>query len=321
MSTHQIAYDLVGDVHGYAVVLERLLLKLGYVARGGGYRAPPGRQLILLGDLIDRGPHQPRVLEIARNMVDSGDARVIMGNHEFNAIGYATLQPEGGGECYRPNRGLDPKCAKNRAQHAEFLAQVGEGSAGHLEWVEWFKTLPPFLELGGVRAVHGSWNNKAVAELKAIGWTPDRSLDDDLLEATHTQGTPAQAARKRLTCGLELELPQGHFITDKSGDRHHDVRIADWRDWATEVHQVALVPKGQEKQLEGLAWPANLVLQPVVGAPVFIGHHWFSGQPAIESPKLACLDWSAGKGGALVAYRWDGEDELSNSKLVWVDSQ
>ena len=51
---------------------------------------------------------------------------------------------------------------------------------------------------------------------------------------------------------------------------------------------------------------------------MFIGHHWFSGQPVIESPKLACLDWSAAKDGPLVGYRWAGESQLRNDHLVWV---
>jgi hypothetical protein len=43
--------------------------------------------------------------------------------------------------------------------------------------------------------------------------------------------------------------------------------------------------------------------------------------PAGQSPKLACLDWSAAKDGPLVAYRWDGESELRNDKLAWVGKQ
>lgn len=77
-------------MHGHADKLEGLLRKMGYVPHGRGYRPPVGRQLIFLGDLIDRGPQQLRVLEIARSMMDEGDARAVMGNHEFNAIGYVT---------------------------------------------------------------------------------------------------------------------------------------------------------------------------------------------------------------------------------------
>lgn len=102
------------------------------------------------------------------------------------------------------------------------------------------------------------------------------------------------------------------------GHRHFDVRIANWRDWTNEIHELALVPVGQEKQLEGMEWPSGLVISKIEGSPIFVGHHWFSGRPKIESPKLACLDWSAAKGGPLVAYRWDGETELSNDKLVWI---
>lgn len=318
MNDSNMAYDLIGDIHGHATKLEALLLKMGYVPSGLGYKAPPGRQAILLGDLIDRGPEQMRVLAIARSMIDSGDARSIMGNHEFNAIGFATPDPATEGECLRPNRGESSKCQKNRLQHAEFLAQVGEGSKEHMAWVEWFKTLPPFLDLGGLRAVHGCWDDEAVQVLKDAGWNDGRALDDDLLFASYEGSSRIKWARELLTCGLELPLPDGGFILDKAGHRHRNVRIANWRDWAEEIHEVAIVPKGQEEQLKGMEWPAELVISAIEGSPIFVGHHWFNGHPMIESPKLACLDWSAAANGPLVAYRWDGEAELSNDKLVWI---
>ena len=318
-----IAYDIIGDIHGHADKLEALLQHLGYVPAGRGYRAPVGRQVVFLGDLIDRGPKQMRVLEVARSMVDSGDARSIMGNHEFNAIAYATEDPGIPGERLRPNRGTSGKCAKNREQHAEFLAQVGEGSAAHLGWVEWFKTLPAFMDLGGIRVVHGCWDQDAVDTLEAGGWGQQQALSHDLLlEAcrldAHGLESPMMRARKLLTCGLELPLPEGRFILDKAGHQHKEIRIANWRDWASQLHDAALVPPGQLDQLQGMEWPAGLVISAIEGAPIFVGHHWFSGHPKIESSKLACLDWSAAKDGPLVAYRWDGESELSNDNLAWV---
>ncbi len=36
----------------------------------------------------------------------------------------------------------------------------------------------------------------------------------------------------------------------------------------------------------------------------------------MQTHKVACLDWSAAKGGPLVAYRWDGESELADDRLV-----
>ena len=54
------------------------------------------------------------------------------------------------------------------------------------------------------------------------------------------------------------------------------------------------------------------------GKPVFVGHYWLTGTPERLSNKVACVDYSVAKGGKLVAYRWDGELELDNSKLEWV---
>jgi hypothetical protein len=33
---------------------------------------------------------------------------------------------------------------------------------------------------------------------------------------------------------------------------------------------------------------------------------------------VACVDYSIGKGGKLVAYRWDGESNLKQEKFHWV---
>jgi len=54
-------YDIIGDVHGEADALERLLDKLGYALKDGCWQHR-SRQVIFLGDFIDRGPEQKRVL-------------------------------------------------------------------------------------------------------------------------------------------------------------------------------------------------------------------------------------------------------------------
>jgi hypothetical protein len=54
--------------------------------------------------------------------------------------------------------------------------------------------------------------------------------------------------------------------------------------------------------------------------PVFLGHYWMEGEIKPLAPNIACIDYSvAKKGGRLVAYRWDGEKELSESKFVKVN--
>lgn len=52
--------------------------------------------------------------------------------------------------------------------------------------------------------------------------------------------------------------------------------------------------------------------------PVFVGHYWLSAErPAILAPNVACLDYSVAKEGFLCAYRWDGEQTLSDDRFVW----
>jgi hypothetical protein len=306
-------YDVIGDIHGHADKLEALLDVMGYVKAGRGYQAPVGRQVVFLGDLIDRGPTQLRVLEIARAMVEAGAGRCILGNHELTAIGFMTPCRE------NPNEFLRPQSAKNRKQHREFLDQVGEGSDQHMGWIEWFKTLPLFLDLAGIRAVHGTWNEVAAAQVGRVYWDQTgQRMSDEFLYGSYVKGSELMAARKLLTCGVEWDLPDGMFIQGKGGEQHGEVRIANWRHWAKRLPEVALVPEGNEGRVPDVPIPDHLPMDAIEGPPVFIGHHWFDGHPAIESPKLACLDWSAAKGGKLVGYRWDGEAELSNDKLVWV---
>jgi hypothetical protein len=53
---------------------------------------------VFLGDIIDRGPRIREALHIVHDMVEAGQALCIMGNHEFNALGWATPAPPGSGK-------------------------------------------------------------------------------------------------------------------------------------------------------------------------------------------------------------------------------
>ena len=62
-------FDLIGDIHGYAAPLRRLLGKLGYEEINGCYHNP-NRKVVFLGDFIDRGPAIRETLMIVRAMID-----------------------------------------------------------------------------------------------------------------------------------------------------------------------------------------------------------------------------------------------------------
>src|SRR5271165_3314175 len=142
-----MSVDIIGDVHGQFGKLEALLARLGYSPVAGVWKHAT-RTAVFVGDLIDRGPRQVETVELVRSMVAAGAARCILGNHEFNAIAWATPNRSSPGEFLRP-RGKPG----NREQHRAFLREV-EGTPRHDEIIAWFKTLPLWLDLGGLRIVH-----------------------------------------------------------------------------------------------------------------------------------------------------------------------
>ena len=86
-------YDIIGDVHGHADKLEALLKAMGYRHTDGAWRHP-SRTAVFVGDLIDRGAQQLKTIDIARRMRDAGSAKIVLGNHEFNAVAWATEDPD-----------------------------------------------------------------------------------------------------------------------------------------------------------------------------------------------------------------------------------
>lgn len=304
-------YDIIGDIHGHYDKLEALLLKLDYTPKGQGWLPPDGRKALFLGDLIDRGPGQLQILETVREMVDSGSALCIMGNHELNAIAYATPDQTNPGAFVRKHS------EKNRQQHAEFLKQVGEGSQAHQEWVSWFRNLPLSLDLGGIRVVHACWNDGHIETLANYGLTKGY-LDDEQIHWAFDKrgGHPAYTAIDHIAKGPEVLLPEGLSFTDHAGHVRRQARIRWWLPDSRYLHEIAITDGHESPDIIGLPIPNWVELPPVEGPPIFIGHYWLSGQPTILSSNVACLDYSAAGGGPLVGYRWEGESLLTNAGFV-----
>ena len=176
-------YDLIGDIHGEATTLCALLDALGYSNQGGCYQHPE-RQVIFLGDFVDRGAGQREVVEIARAMVEQGAALAIMGNHEFNAIAYYTpLDAQNSEAGY-----LRVHSESNSRQHQAFLDAYAHDASGYREVINWFKTLPMWLELPGLRAVHACWDPQAIEQLTQT-YPEAPLLPDSLLHTASTHGS------------------------------------------------------------------------------------------------------------------------------------
>lgn len=301
-------YDIIGDIHGHAHKLEALLARLGYECLGGLWVPPAGRQAVFLGDLIDRGPEQVKVVDIVRRMQRAGHAQCILGNHEFNALGYATPVPD------RPGTFARPHTPSKVAQHAEFLRQVGDGSALHQDLLAWFRTLRPALDLGGLRVVHAWWHPPYVDLVDAA--LGNGFMDDAFVLEAFDKCTPLYAAMEGLTKGQEIRLPEGHAFDDHTGERRTKVRTRWWLREATCFSQVAIVPDDQTHAVPVHPLGEHFERGAPPDKPIFVGHYWFKGRPAVQTDKVAVLDWSAAGDGPLVAYRWDGEAALSDGKFV-----
>lgn len=152
MKSMDDAFDIIGDVHGQANALVALLRQIGYEKRGGVWQHNE-RRAIFVGDFVDRGPKQVESYRIVRRMVDAGAALAVMGNHDFNAVAWYLPNPSNPGDHLRSHHSPEYG-AKNRRQHAEFLREVEHHPSLHKEIVDWFHTLPLWLDLPGLRIVH-----------------------------------------------------------------------------------------------------------------------------------------------------------------------
>ena len=305
MKTKYPRYDIIGDIHGYAGSLRRLLKKLGYEEINGVYRHRE-RQAIFVGDFIDRGWKIRETLQIVRAMVDAGTALAVMGNHEYNALCFHT--PDGKGGYLRPHKEVKVR------QHQATLHQLADKHPEEWgEWLEWFKTLPLWLDLGGLRIVHACWDDDQIALLGG-----NNELTDELLHASAVTGTPEYKAIETLLKGKEIALPDGKTFKTKDGDERHEIRVKWWIPAAGKTYYDLSLPTYED---------APRVLVPhdprlergyaETEPPVIVGHYWLPpATPVPLAPNVACVDYSVAKDGLLVAYRWDGESVLSAGKFA-----
>ena len=300
-------YDIIGDVHGCSKTLEILLLKLGYRRDADGIYKQPNRTVIFLGDFIDRGPYQREVIAIVRPMIESGAAKAVMGNHEYNAIAYATTD-ENLGDYLRAHT------EKNVRQHRAFLDAYDGDPTTYVDVIEWFKTLPLWLDLGDIRIIHACWDKDLIRKIGSP------VLTDELLHASCNKSHWQYKAIETILKGKEIPLPDGHVFHDKDGNPRHDIRVRWWDQSAGTYLQAYMGPESARTQIpdDEIAGD-HLIEYSHALPPVFLGHYWLEGTPKLLASNIACTDYSVAKpGGKLVAYRWDGERSLENQKFVAV---
>lgn len=310
-------YDIIGDVHGCDRPLVALLEKMGYRLQGSVYQHP-GRKVIFVGDIIDRGPGIRRCLHIVRAMVEAGSAHLVMGNHEYNAL-YAreTL-------AIALREGIQSPAVAAHGRLLKLMKATIEQFTGHTkEWngfLDWFARLPLFIETPGFRVVHACWDQELIDTYKVLrGGEP---LGPDFIAAARHRDSIESQIIDRLTRGTTLALPEGMTVESNDGFIRRIFRAKFWAidplTYADVVFQPDPLPyeiqhkpiKHDERQ--------RLVHYSPDAVPVFFGHYWMKGRPEPLQGNIACLDYSAVNYGRLVAYRFSGETTLNRDNFSWI---
>ncbi|RVU84304.1 hypothetical protein EOL70_12515 [Leucothrix sargassi] len=304
-------YDIIGDTHGCHDTLVSLLETLGYKQGQYGFEHP-SRKAIFVGDFIDRGPRQLEVIDTVRAMVDTGHAYAVMGNHEFNAIAYVTTDHTYGGY-------LRAHSERNARTHRAFLDAMADHPERYDEVINWFKTLPLWLDLDGVRVIHACWDQSGIDRISKA-YNPNGQLTEDLIENGNDPKKWEFHVLDNLLKGKTVKLQDDNAFTDPNGIKRTNMRIRWWDTQAT-THKAAFI--GPKKDIEHIddspIDPSEFIPYPSDAAPLFIGHYWMQGKPKPLAHNIACVDYSIAKRhGKLCAYRWDGEAQIDPDKFIEV---
>lgn len=301
-------YDVIGDVHGRADLLVQLLDALGYRLQEGSY-CHPERQVVFVGDMIDGGKQQQQTLSIIQNMVAAGSAQAILGNHEFNAISFATLDPN------NKQRFLRPHSVKNCRHHQAFLNAFPLHSQAYQAAIAWLTSLPLYLELQGLVFIHACWRPDLLAEIKPLLHS-DNTLTPALLLNANTPGHRHYDVMSLLLKGPELNLPDGYHFNDKHGQRRNDIRLKWWANKGASYRDIAAVPYSQVAKIPDIPLQQEVALHRTEQR-VFIGHYsMHQSNLDQDNQQVACVDLSGNQ--QLAAYRWSGESHLTASNMLVV---
>jgi Calcineurin-like phosphoesterase len=274
--------DIVGDIHGEIDALRMLRRRLGYDERGVH---PEGRRLVFVGDLGDRGPDSPDVVDWVRELVSAGRAQCVLGNHDFNA-----LWASRGGPMKSELSWLfdEAEPFHYRGRH---IRQVLVRGRRRDEVLAFFATLPVALERGGdlpVRIVHACWDTASLDRIRHETDVIDLHIRErDRIEQTIRSCNivdPLERklrrqndnAVKRLTSGTEGRSQEPIFINNEP---RYEKRVPWWPDY-----------RDQPLCIFGHYWRTPL---PGEGAE----YHLFDGVPrnALVGGGAMCIDYSVGK--------------------------
>ncbi len=303
-------YDIIGDIHGQATILKKLLLELGYKKTESGY-AHPERKAIFVGDFINRGPEIKKTIRKVRTMVENGNALAILGNHEINAIIYDLKFKTG-----------DPSTKSGNKNFYALFKTMNQFIANQEELVDhlkWMRTLPLFLDLGDIRIVHACWSQPAIDYIKeniAEGKIKKKIFREIYRNPKSEMGKSIWT----LTKGIDFRLPGDLKIINNKGVSPRTFRMRWWED----PHEKTFEQMSFESKfsLPNYTIPKQIIpenyVYPKDEPIVFFGHYCRGNGPFIVKQNICCVDSCVNGTKKLTAYRWNGEKTLREENLIQV---
>lgn len=299
-------YDIIGDIHGEAETLKKLLNHLGYTEGELGY-SHPERKAVFVGDFVDRGPEIFKTLSIVMKMVTSGNAYAVVGNHELNVLAYYTKDSDG---LFLRDHNL-----KNKTQIKKTYEEFKLDKAKRKKYLKWLRSLPIFLELDGFRVVHASWDHEAVEIIKKEN--PENRLSKKFLRRIYFERGKVFNALMLLLKGREFTMPDDMVLKDGYGFKRTAYRIKWWEPMQGKGFED--ISFGNRFKLPNYTIPRELCYDiptyPKDELPVFFGHYCLNGKAGVIRENLCCVDGCIANGGIMVAYRWNG-GSLDSENIV-----
>lgn len=330
--------DIIGDIHGMHTRLTAMLEALGYRRAAGRWEHAEQRRIVFVGDYVDRGARVAEVVELVRELCDHRVALALAGNHDTNAIAFATRADgrvfdaqaawreaservaTGAETSPAPTEWLRRHTRGNLEQHEETIRGFGDARA-YDACLRHFMTLPLYLELPGLRAVHAAWIPPAIRTLD--GWAAARGVTlgvransiDEAIEIQQVRAAPderdwaelvdlgerqdaldhapdasAAVALERIVKGVEIRLPGGLKLRDGSNDRARGEARIRWFDAAhgRAFHEHALVKPNKIRDLHAALGDRRILASeyPAHLPPLatLIPYHAHDAYPADERP-------------------------------------
>ena len=253
---------LVGDLQGCAEAFERLLAEIGF--------SPSRDRLVVLGDLVNRGPDSLGVLRRLRGF--GAAATCLLGNHDLHllAVAHGVRRP-------------------HRSDTLQAILDAPDRNA----WLDWLRQRPLAVQDGGWLCVHA-------------GVVPQWSAAQTLALAAEVSALlqgPDLAAFLRVMYGNEprrwSDALQGH-------ERHRFVVnvLTRIRFCSADGTLEFDAKDGADAAPSGFAPWFEVQGRATAGQPVAFGH--WSTLGLIDRPTLLALDTGCVWGGALTAARVDG---------------